>query len=67
MGKPILYSIGCPMCNVLKKKLIEKNIDFELCDDVEVMKEKGFLTAPKLEVGSEVFNFKDAIEWVKKQ
>ena len=30
----ILYSNNCPRCNILKSKLISKNIDFDIVDDL---------------------------------
>ena len=37
-----LYSTHCPMCNVLEKKLQQKNIFFEEINDIELMKKKGY-------------------------
>lgn len=68
MGKKvILYEHGCPRCKVLKVKLDQKGIQYEIVNDVELMKEKGFMEAPKLEVGEIIYDFKDAIDWVKEQ
>jgi glutaredoxin len=67
MGKVILYEHGCPNCKVLKLKLDQKGIQYEDINDIEVMKEKGFTEAPKLEVNGTVMNFRDAINWVKEQ
>lgn len=63
----ILYEHGCPRCKVLKMKLDQKRINYERITDIEVMKEKGFTEAPKLEVNGVVMNFKDAVEWIKEQ
>lgn len=60
----ILYSTNCPKCNVLEKKLSEAKIDFTVVNDVKKMIEKGFRSAPVLEVDGDVFDFKQAIEWV---
>ena len=67
MGKVILYQHGCPRCKVLKMKLDEKGIQYDEVTDIEVMKEKGFQEAPKLEVDGVVMNFKEASEWIKEQ
>lgn len=67
MGKVILYQHGCPRCKVLKMKLDEKGIQYDEITDIEVMKEKGFQEAPKLEVDGVVMNFKEASEWIKEQ
>ena len=40
--KIVLFSTKCPRCNVLEKKLQQKNISYEEVNDVEIMKEKGY-------------------------
>ena len=60
----ILYSTGCPKCNVLKKKLTQKGVDFKLIEDADAMISKGFMSAPMLEVDGNVMNFMDAVKWV---
>lgn len=61
----ILYSNDCPRCKVLKTKLEQKNINFEENNNVELMTKKGFTTVPVLEVNGTIYNFKDAVEWIK--
>ena len=61
----ILYSNGCPKCKILKSKLDEKNIEYEVCSDIEVMNSKGFMSMPMLEVNGSVKNFLDAINYMK--
>ena len=63
----ILYEHGCPRCKVLKSKLDQKGIKYENISDVEVMKEKGFTEAPKLEVSGKIMDFKEAVEWIGEQ
>ena len=67
MGKVILYEHGCPNCRVLKMKLDKSGIEYETINDIEVMKAKGFQSAPKLEVDGVVMDFKQAVDWVKEQ
>ena len=62
--KVLLYSTHCPRCNVLKKKLQQKNIQFEEINDIEIMMEKGYMSAPMLEVDGVSMNFKEASDWV---
>lgn len=62
-----LYSTGCPKCNVLKQKLNEKNIQFELSEDIERIKERGFRSVPVLEVEDNFLDFSEAIKWVNAQ
>jgi glutaredoxin len=63
--KIVLYEHGCPRCKVLKMKLDQKGINYENVNDIEVMKEKGFAEAPKLEVNGVVMGFKEAMDWIK--
>ena len=63
----ILYSTNCPKCNVLEKKLEEKNIKFKLETNQEVMINKGFMSAPMLEVDGKIMNFVTANKWVNEQ
>ena len=63
----ILYSTHCPNCIVLEKKLKQKNIEFLEVNDIKIMEEKGFMSAPMLEVDGVVMNYKTAIQWVNNQ
>lgn len=63
--KIILYSTHCPKCVVLEKKLNQKNISYEEVNDVKIMREKGFLSAPMLEVDGEIMDFKTAFNYVE--
>ena len=62
--KVILYSTNCPKCIILEKKLSSVNIDFHVETDIKLMQEKGFMSAPMLEVDGEVMDFGTAIQWV---
>lgn len=59
-----LFSTHCPKCNVLEKKLKAKNIEYEEVNDVEVMKEKGIVTVPVIDVDGNVMDFKAASDWI---
>lgn len=63
----ILYSTHCPKCNVLQKKLDQKQISYEEITDVQTMKEKGYLSAPVLEVNGTSMDFKTANDWINSQ
>ena len=45
-------------------KLDKANIEYEVCDNVELMRSLGFQAAPVLETPEGVFNFSEAIKWV---
>lgn len=65
--KITLYSTHCPRCNVLKQKLIQSGITFEENNDVDLMVQRGFMSAPTLEVDNVVYDFMEAIEWIGEQ
>ena len=60
----ILYSTGCPKCKVLKSKLVAKNIEFVENNSVEEMTGLGITQVPVLAVDGELFDFKQAVDWV---
>ena len=60
----VLYTTGCPKCVVLKSKLDNKSIRYDVKEGEEEIKKKGFLTAPLLEVDGKIFEFMDAINWI---
>jgi glutaredoxin len=63
----ILYSTGCPKCNVLKAKLQEKGITFTENNSVDEMMSMGLTEAPMLMVNGERMNFMSAVQWVGMQ
>lgn len=75
----VLYSTGCPKCEVLKKKLDQNAIPYTICKDTELMKQLGFEEVPILRVGNkcsmagnyfETFrdmNFTEAVQWINEQ
>ena len=56
----VMYSSGCPQCNVLKAKLDDKNIEYQYIENKELMIEKGFKHAPQLEIDGEIYSFNEA-------
>ena len=62
--KVILYTTHCPKCNVLTTKLKSKGVDYEEITDVDVMRDKGFMSAPMLKVDGKIMTFAEAIKWV---
>lgn len=67
MEKVILYTTGCPSCIVLEKKMNDKKIDFEKVFDMEELKKLNKTYFPILKVGENLFEFREAIDWVNKQ
>ena len=62
--KIVLYSTGCPRCNVLETKLKNKGIYFEEVNDEDIMINKGFDTVPILEVDGNYMDFGKANEFI---
>ena len=60
----ILYTTGCPMCSMLKSKLEDSGINFEINTDKEKMKELGFTKVPMLDVDGHIMDLKEALRWV---
>lgn len=60
----ILYSTGCPKCSVLSRKLADKNIQYEVCNDIEKMQDLDLMTVPVLSVDGELFDFASANNWI---
>lgn len=62
--KVVLYSTGCPKCQVLEKKLTQKGIDFIVDMDIDKIVQLGFKSAPILEVEGQYMKFADANKYV---
>ena len=61
----IFTTEGCGRCNMLKQRMIEKNIDFKENDDEEEMARLGFMTVPMLRTDEgELLDFGKAISWI---
>lgn len=59
-----LFSTGCPKCNILEKKLTQKNIPFTKNNNIKELIQKGFTSAPILKVEGEYLEFADAIKYI---
>lgn len=63
----VLFTTHCPKCRVLEAKLKQKEVDYEVVDDVGIMEEKGFMTVPILEVNGVTMNFTQANTWINER
>lgn len=63
-GEIILYSTGCPRCNVIRKKLDAKNISYVVNNSVEDMESLGIANVPVLQVDGELLDFLHANQWI---
>lgn len=64
----ILYTKqDCPLCSVAKVKLNAAKIEYSICKDEELMKEKDFKMLPILELNDgTLLIFQEIIEGLKK-
>lgn len=65
--KVILYTINCPRCNVLEKKLAQAMIEYETFTDKNKMIEIGMSTMPILEVDGKRMEYTEAIKWINER
>lgn len=66
-GEIVLYSTGCPKCEVLKKKLAEKGVTYKENNSLDEMLALGITQVPMLGNDGVLMDFKAAVEWVNKQ
>ena len=62
-----LFSTNCPKCRVLEQKLNQKNIAFNISDNIQEVIDQGFMSAPVLKIGDDYMDFTTAITWLKEQ
>lgn len=58
---------GCPKCNILKKKMNNKNIEYTECSDVDILVSKGIEFTPMLEVENKMMDYTNAVKWVNER
>jgi glutaredoxin len=56
--------VGCSHCKVLEHKLKKANIQYEEITDIDIMEQKGFTSAPMLQINDRIYNFVEAINWL---
>lgn len=59
-----VYSTNCPKCKMMEKELNKRKIEYELITDKDLMIDKGFSSAPKLEIDGEILDFSDGMRWI---
>lgn len=52
---------------ILKKKLDEKGIEYEINDSVEKMLALGIFEVPYLDIGSGLLDYREALVWADRQ
>lgn len=64
----ILYTQpGCPKCEVLRKKLSQKEISFNECSSVDEMLKLNIKATPVLGVNGILLGFSSAVKWINNQ
>ena len=67
MMEVVLYTIGCPKCIILEKKLDSAGIEYKKVTDIDKMTAKQFTELPLLEVDGEIMNFVAAVNWLNER
>lgn len=60
-----LYSTHCPQCVVLENMLKNKNVEYDTVTDIKIMRKKGFLSVPRLEVDGVIMDMKESMKWLE--
>ena len=66
INEVILYTTHCPKCRVLKEKLDMCDIDYNECNDVEVMRQLNITHVPVLSIAGTLYEYKQAINLISK-
>ena len=61
----VLYTIDCPKCKILERKLKDKGIAYETVRDLDTMLAMGMSSAPMFSADNELMDYKAALEWLK--
>ena len=57
----------CPKCEILKKKLQEKGIEYKEFNDEDEMQRMGILSVPVMDVDGEQLDFPAAIKYINER
>ena len=64
----ILYTQPhCAKCKIVHDELDKANIPYTECQDIAIMREKGFVATPMAEIDGVAYDYKGIIEWIKGQ
>lgn len=56
---------SCPQCELLKRLMDSHNMRYDVCKDMDVMRTKGMISVPQLEVDGKLMTFAEALKYVK--
>lgn len=63
----VLFSTGCPKCNVLKQKLDSAGVEYKVVSDVARLEAEGIDYVPVLDVDGNRMEFAEAVKWVNQK
>lgn len=56
---------SCPQCRMVKTLLDKKGLEYQVCEDIEEMKDKGIMHTPTLEVDGHRYVAKPMMDKIK--
>lgn len=59
-----LYSTNCPQCKIVEKLLNDAGYEYDLVSDVQLMIDKGFSSAPMVDVDGQIMNAQEVFQWL---
>ena len=63
-----IYTIGCPACNVLIKKIVQKDLQATLIQDQKTFDELNIDVFPMMRIDNgPLMNYQEALDWLKNQ
>ena len=63
----LYHTPGCGMCKTIERMLQLKEIKYESCEDVDVMKKLGINHPPALEVEGVILQGTQIRDWINQQ
>ena len=63
----IFTTSHCPRCQLLKTKLDQLNIPYEVFDDEEKMMDMGIQSVPMMSVDGRLMDFADALKYLNER
>lgn len=60
----VLYSNHCVKCDILKEKLDNLGIDYDIEDNIDNLKNVGFTHMPMLKIKDKCMTFKEAFNYL---
>ena len=65
-SQTIFYTTHCPQCYGLENLLKMYKINYKTIDDLDLIRSKGFLSVPMLEIDNQTLNYKEALVYIRR-